>query len=407
MDFCASRQPILDADNQLFAYELLLRDSFETVLPADSIDEAASRMVEGFQINLGIETYTESKPGFIKFTHETLTQGYARLFDPGAIVVELLGTESASDDLLTVVSELKQAGYRFTLDEFEDITEWERFIPLIDYVKFDIKKRSVEEIASIKDGLAGHEHLEFLAEKVETRQEFEQYKKLGIHYFQGYYFAKPEVVAAKSLSPLQTGLLELMAAVSADNFEADKVTQLLERDLNLSFKLLRYTNSAAFKRAADISSIHQAVVFLGQAEVKRFVALLFAAQSAEGKPEVLVKMAMIRARFFELLSENAVKSDKSTAYLTGLMSLIDAILDQPLDKILDQLPLSKDINRALLKGRGALADFVALANAYEKGEWESGQMLEDKLSLEEELSYLLYRDAVNWADQQLAAMQAA
>ena len=89
------------------------------------------------------------------------------------------------------------------------------------------------------------------------------------------------------------------------------------------------------------------------------------------------------------------------------MSLIDAILDQPLDKILGQLPLSKDINKALLKGRGALADFVALANAYEKGEWESGQMLEDKLSLEEELSYLLYRDAVNWADQQLAAMQAA
>jgi EAL and modified HD-GYP domain-containing signal transduction protein len=264
---------------------------------------------------------------------------------------------------------------------------------------------TLDEIASIVEELKEFPHIELLAEKVETLEEFEQCKALGFKYFQGYFFSYPEVVKAKSLSPAQMTLAELLYETSAQELDLPKITQIFERDINLAYKLLRYSNSAIFKRRAEISTIKQALVVLGQYELKKFLSLLFAAQVNSSKPEELLKMAMIRARFCEDLAQAEGSQDQGMAFLTGMMSLIDAILDDHIEKIMEQLPLAAEIKAALVKGEGKLAEYLALAKAYERGSWDDVEQIRDSLELSVQQAPSFYNESIQWATEQMRALE--
>lgn len=404
MYFYAARQPILDIDKNLFAYELLFRDGVSNVFPDIDEDEATSRIVEGSQVSFGIEDFTDNKPAFINFTLETILKKYPSMMAPEAVVVEILETVQPGKRLLAAVKELKQQGYVIALDDYEHKPVWKHFYPYVDIIKFDLRAMSLTEIANILTELKPHTHIDMLAEKVETLEEFEQCKTLGFKYFQGYFFSKPELVKAKNLSPAQMTLAELLYETSNPEIDLPKVTQIFERDINLSYKLLRYTNSAAFKRRAEISTIKQALVVLGQHELKKFLSLLFAAQVNDSKPDELLKMAMVRARFCELLAGSTSQIDSAMAFLTGMMSLIDAILDESIEKIMEQLPLAAEIKLALIKGQGDLAKLLKLSIAFEKGDWVLESQLESTLKLSDSQIAAKYADAINWADEQLSAL---
>lgn len=404
MYFYAARQPILDIDKNLFAYELLFRDGVSNVFPDIDEDEATSRIVEGSQVSFGIEDFTDNKPAFINFTLETILKKYPSMMAPEAVVVEILETVQPGKRLLAAVKELKQQGYVIALDDYEHKPVWKHFYPYVDIIKFDLRAMSLTEIANILTELKPHTHIDMLAEKVETLEEFEQCKTLGFKYFQGYFFSKPELVKAKNLSPAQMTLAELLYETSNPEINLPKVTQIFERDINLSYKLLRYTNSAAFKRRAEISTIKQALVVLGQHELKKFLSLLFAAQVNDSKPDELLKMAMVRARFCELLAGSTSQIDSAMAFLTGMMSLIDAILDESIEKIMEQLPLAAEIKLALIKGQGDLAKLLKLSIAFEKGDWVLESQLESTLKLSDSQIAAKYADAINWADEQLSAL---
>ncbi len=405
MNFYAARQPILDKSKKLFAYELLFRDSIDNVFPEIDGDEATSKMIEASQFNMGISEFTGSKPAFINFTLETLTQGYPEMLTSEEVVVEVLETIKPGKKLLALCKDLHQKGYTLALDDYEHQSVWAHFYPYIKIIKIDIQQTSVEDIKKVLVAIKEHPHIKMLAEKVETYEEYDQMLQLGFDYFQGYFFAKPEMVKTKSLSPSQMAMAELLYETSKTNLDLNGITKVFERDVSLSYKLLRYANSAIFKRRNEISTIKQALVILGSGELKRFIGLMFAVTANPDKPSELINLAMTRAKFCELVAQDSRSQlDISIAFLTGLLSMIDAILDEDMATVLEKLPLSQDIKDPLITKKGAMAALIKLVDLIEHAQWDKITLVIEKLKLDKDKVVEHYNQAVAWADEQTQAV---
>ena len=404
MYFYAARQPILDRNKELYAYELLFRDGLENAFPDIDGDEATSRMVEGSQLSFGLEDFLGDKPGFINFTLDTLTKKYPTMLPKEQVVVEILETIQPGKRLLAECQALKEKGYVIALDDYIHQPVWRHFYPFVDIIKIDFRSTSTDTINQIKAAITDFTHIKLLAEKVETNEEFQLAMDLGFSYFQGYFFSKPEMMQSKALSPAQMTLAELLYETSKSDMDLNKITQVFQRDVHLSYKLLRYSNSAIFKRRTEIETIKQALIVLGQAELKKFLSLLFTAQISSDKPAELMRMSMTRARFAEGLAQLHGKVDTDKAFLTGLMSLMDAILDEPIDSVMSKLPLAKEIKEALVEKKGILADYIKLIQFYETAQWQEASTAINTLQLANDKVPDAYHTAVQWANEQMKAL---
>ncbi len=405
MVFYAARQPILDRDKRLFAYELLFRDGVDNVFPDVDDDEATAKLIEGSHLNFGLEDITGDKKAFINFTLDTLVKKYPTMLSHEQLVVEILETVPPGKKLLAATQDLKTRGYTIALDDYIHKPVWKHFYPFVDIIKIDFNAQSVEEIEKIINDIKPWPHIQFLAEKVETHEQYEKAMELGFTYFQGFFFSKPEMVSSKSLAPSQMTLAELLYETSNADLDLRKITEVFERDVTLSYKLLRYSNSAAFKRRAEISTIKQALVVLGAEELKKFLSMLFTAQVASEKPPELMRLSLTRARFAEMLAKtHAQVKDTGMAFLTGMLSLIDGILDQEMHSVLERLPLSVEIKEAILEQKGLLAEYLALVTHYEKADWDSATADQEKLGLDATEVADAYHDAASWANAQMEAL---
>lgn len=401
MYFYAARQPILDKEKNLFAYELLFRDSIDNVFPDIDGDEATSKMIEASKFNLGISEFTGNKPAFINFTLETLSKDYPRMLSNEELVVEILETIKPGKKLLELCKELFEEGYTIALDDYIHQKVWAHFYPFVKIIKVDIQDTSTEQIHEIKAAIKDHPHIQLLAEKVETYEEYNEAVDLGFELFQGFFFSKPEMVKTKSLSPSQMAMAELLYETSKPELDLASITSVFERDVSLSYKLLRYANSAIFRRRSEISTIKQALVTLGSSELKRFLGLMFATNVNPDKPSELINAAMTRAKFCEMVAGD-IKApiDTSIAFLTGLLSLIDAILDEDLSSILEKLPLAPEIKEALSTRKGLLAALIVLVEKIEHADWDKTSVVMEKLGLSKEKVVKDYNEAIAWADEQ-------
>ncbi len=402
MYFYAARQPILDINKKLYAYELLFRDSINNVFPDIDGDIATSKMVEASKFNMGISDFTANKPAFINFTLETLSKGYPEMLSPEEVVVEILETIKPGKRLLALCKDLFEKGYTLALDDYEHQTVWEHFYPYIKIIKIDWQNSTLDEIKEIIAAIANYPHIELLAEKVETYEEYNQAVELGCVLFQGFFFAKPEMMKTKTLTPSQMAMAELLYETSKPELDLAGITSVFERDVSLSYKLLRYANSAMFKRRSEISTIKQALVTLGLLELKRFMGLMFATNINPDKPSELINSAMARAKFCELAAENMNNNniDSSKAFLTGLLSLIDAILDEDIESVLAKLPLAKEIKDALLTREGDMAQLIKLVEFIEHAQWDESVVTMETLGLTKDQVIKDYNDAISWADEQ-------
>ena len=401
MYFYAARQPILDKEKKLFAYELLFRDSIDNIFPDIDADEATTKMIEASNFNLGISEFTGNKPAFINFTLETLAQGYPETLTTEEVVVEILETVKPGKKLLAICKDLHQKGYTIALDDYIHQSVWQHFYPFISIIKIDWQDTSIATIKDVKVAIQDFPHIKLLAEKVETYEEYNQALELDFELFQGFFFAKPEMVKTKSLSPSQMAMAELLYETSKKDLDLASITSVFERDVTLSYKLLRYANSAIFKRRNEISTIKQALVTLGSEELKRFLGLMFASNINPDKPSELINAAMVRAKFCELMaSEVKPPIDNSIAFLTGLLSLIDAIVDEELASILSKLPLAQEIKDTLLTRKGVMASLIMLLEFIERAEWSKTTTVMETLGLEKSNVIKSYNEAIAWADEQ-------
>lgn len=402
MSFYAARQPILNKDKTLFAYELLFRQSLENVFPKINDNQATAKLIEGLQFNLGLETLTQGTLAFINFTHDTLLDGYPLLLSKDQIVVEILETARPGKRLLKACRELKEKGYILALDDYEHDPLWRHFFPYIDIIKIDYSLSSNEQIKQILREVKPYPQIKLLAEKIETYSEYQHALEIGCEYFQGYFFSKPEVIRSIAFKPSQLSVVNLMSEVSKSEPDIDKISAIFEGDVELSFKLLRYAQSPIFKRAGKIESLKQAIIMFGLDELKRFISLLFTAQFSLGKPQELSVMALARARFCEqMVRAYRSATEPSSAFLIGLLSLLDAMVDTNITELMEKLPIAQTLKDTLIKRQGELANYLTLCELLESAKWSTAEDFCQQSGYAVEPALECFQQGLQWASERI------
>lgn len=398
MDAYVARQPIFNRRKKIFGYELLFRDATAKFVPGTDGDVATSTVLGNSFFNIGMDQLIDGKKSFINFTQNLIVQKVPLLLPSSETVVEILEDVVPTPELLDACREIAHKGYIIALDDFAYSPELKPLIEIANIIKFDFRASSLDEIKGYLRQIKRHDKLSFLAEKVENYDEFKRAQQMGFDYFQGFFFCKPELVKGKEISGSQLNLLHIMAEVNRPDFDFGNLERLIAPDVSLSYKLLRYINSAFFAKAQDIASIQQALVYMGEEEIRRFVSLVAISNLAKGKPDELIRASCIRAKFCELLGDVTPWPAKPDELFTlGMFSLIDAIVDQPMERIMNELPLADNIKNALARRKGELIGYLGLIEYYEKGQWGLMSRVSNALHIPQETFPELYRRACQWA----------
>ena len=371
MEIYTARQPILNVKKQVVAYELLFRDSQKNCFPTDvAPDIATAKLLTSSYLNIGLDEITEGKPALINFPMTTLSDHLVNMVPYKNIIVEVLETAEPSDENFEILVKLFHQGYTLALDDFIYSTAWDRFLPFVKLIKIDIIETPLSSIAHLIP-LFRQNKIMLLAEKVETHEEFLQAKDLGFDYYQGYFFYKPEILIGVEIESSQPFLMSIYHEVMKEDYSYRKLESFFEHDMDLTYKLLRFVNSVFFGHTNEFSSIKQAIVYLGAIQLRKFICLIVLAKLNPQKPTVLIQNTILRARLCEQFAKiMGLNKLIEYAFLTGLFSTIDAILDRPMEKVLMSLPLAEEINIALIEHTGSLAECLAFVIAYTEGDWD-------------------------------------
>jgi len=392
-----ARQPVFDVHKKLFAYELLFRQTLGLSLGELSGDRATTSLLSTAFLTEGIEKIAGNKPCFINFTENLLLKEIAHSFPKNKIIVEILEDVRPTPEVIEACRHLSQMGYILALDDFVYAHELLPLVELTNIIKIDYRLSTPQEIERLQYRLSRFS-IKYLAEKIESYEEFEHARKLGFHYFQGYFFAKPESLRITEIASNKTSLLRLLMEVNKRETSVERLEEIIEADVAISYKLLRYINSAFFYLLKQVDSIRQAIVYLGEREIRRFVTLVIVSELAADKPTELVRLSVIRARWCELLAENSQRAqDVSEVFLLGLFSLIDAILDTPMEQMMEKLPLSDEVKDALTVRQGPLAPFLQAVMFYEQGDSKQCLQALRLIKVDPAKVYDLYLEAVKFS----------
>lgn len=396
MDVFVARQPIFDINKKIYAYELLFRSGESNGFPDIDGETATTSLLSSSFFTVGIDKIGAGKLVFINFTEELLLNETPQLFPPDKMVVEILEDVSPGPEIVSACQVLKDKGYSLALDDFVYSKQFEELLHLSNIIKIDFRLTPVETLGEMVETLKQY-NCKLLAEKVETYDEFHQAVELGFDYFQGYFFSKPEVLKNKDLSSSQGGMLRLISKINTEEFDVESLAGLVAQDVSITYKLLKYINSSHFSRLQPLTSIRQAITFLGENGFKMFVSLIATSKLSENKPEELIRTSIIRARFLEQIGSQ-LKKDSSELFLLGLFMSIDAMLDQSIENVIGKMPLSDSLKEALVSRTGELYVFVRLVESYEAGKWVAFRFAQKKLGLTDNLITKFYVDALAWAD---------
>ncbi|KPV93304.1 putative cyclic-di-GMP phosphodiesterase AdrB [Pseudoalteromonas sp. P1-30] len=398
MSVFVARQAIFNRKQNVVAYELLFRNSAENFFPDIEEGQATARLIMENQLNLGTRHITSGKTALINIGPDSLKHNLCDFLPCKDVVIELLETIEPTDDNYQLCRELFHKNYKLALDDFVYNEQWERFLKFIKLVKFDIAQTPLSDIAEIVEKLKQHKKIKILAEKIETQADYHQAHKMGFDYFQGYFFAKPTMHEQQDIDYNYALVVAIYAQVMKPSPDIKQISVLFEADAALAYKLMRLINSGVFPIQSKISSIKQALVYLGHERLKKFVSLIVTAHTAGKKPAELMQVCVVRARFCELIAKQVSKSLAGEAFLTGLFSLLDAILDQPMSLLVEKLPFPDDIKAALLNEKNTLYYILNVVQAYETGSWWTLEKAVILLNVKRDVLPGLYNQAVDWAD---------
>lgn len=410
MDVFVARQAIFDRNLNVYGYELLFRSCRSEAFDGADGTLASAQVITNSFCSIGVEKLLAGKRAFINFPRDLLIGEFASVLPSQTVVIEILESVEPDPEVIAACRSLKGRGYLLALDDFIPRECYDPLAALADIIKVDFRTTpEAERRALIRR--YGQDGIRMLAEKVESLEESARARDLGYAYFQGYFFARPVIVAGRQIPSLKLNCLRILQEIHRPELEYGQMENLIRRDVSLSYKLLRYINSAAFAWHSRIESIRQALVLLGEQEIRKWVSLVALPDLALDKPSELVVSAILRARFCELLAPWAGLPDrKADLFLMGMFSLLDAMMDRPLAELLAELHLAGEVRDVLL-GKAApdnrLAAIYALVRAYEGAEWDRLAATAARLNVPKEIIPELYLDAVHWSDRIFQTAQRA
>ena len=396
-----ARQPVFRADRSVWGYELLFRASGDATgaMITDSNMATIKVIADGFV--LASSGVSDEKRFLVNFPRELILDGSAHALPADRCVVEILEDVMPTPEVLQAVDNLRKSGFTLAMDDFMGEDELMPFLDHVDIIKVDIlglgsARQAIEPLAAI---LAKY-GCKLLAEKVEDAETFEMTKELGFTLFQGYFFSKPEIIPGKKISANQITKLSLMQELGNPDFNITELSRIIQSDTALSYRLFKYINSAGMGVKSKVESVSRALALLGQRQVSQWLrAAIISDISPSKKAEQFALMSIHRARFLELLgtASGNKRGSSEQLFLLGLFSLLDGMLDMPMDEILADLPIDPVVNSALTKSGGPLNMCLDLVRAYETSEWESLPDLLPSPATPLEDVDALYMDAMRWA----------
>ncbi|WP_413111363.1 EAL and HDOD domain-containing protein [Thaumasiovibrio sp. DFM-14] len=386
----------MDREQQIIGHELLFRDGLNNAFPDVSDEYATSRILADRMCTLQRSTQDDQQHvAFINFPQQNLLALTPTLFPKDDFVIEILEKCTPNDALFDAIQTLFHKGYTLALDDFSGHEDWQRFLPYIHIIKFDLLLTPLAEakVFMEKNRLLP---IKYLAEKVETLEQFEQAHAAGFDYFQGYFFAKPKISTHPALSPSAMIAMQLFQAMMKPSVDFDEVEQIISCDVSISYKLLRFVNIMTTYQSKPITSFKQALVFLGEDNLKRFIFLIATAYVASDENSPLFSLSIQRARFCELIAPQ-LKQNCSEAFITGLFSLLECMLSHPIEQLVSQLPLRDQVKHALTDNRGPLGGIISLTKAYDHANWKIIKLICNHYRLEEQKIAEAYVNSLQWA----------
>lgn len=397
-----ARQPILGLNRRVYGYELLYRSSARNAFDGTEGSVATREVIANGLMTIGLARLVGNGFAFINFNRDLLLSDVPLMLPARSVIVEILETVEMDEAVVARCRELKKLGFQLALDDVSATDQIRPLASLADIVKVDFRLTGASQQERIASEFR-HSQTRLVAEKVETAEEFERARGFGYSYFQGYYFERPAIVSSNRVSSQKSTYMQVLSELSQKDLNYIQLERLFKHDPPMTYRLLRYLNSAQFNWSSHIHSVRHALSLLGDEELRRWLGLLGLASLAEGKPNALIVTAVIRGRFCELLSVHTrLNSRSSELFLMGLLSLFDAVLECPMEDVVAGLGLSTDVREALLgggDGSSRLIRVFRLTLAWESADWDAVIELSQSLEIDTAIVADVYTEAVNWSDR--------
>ena len=388
-----ARQPIFDREEKVFGYELLFRDGLENCFTGDT--DQASRSTLDRSLLMGLDVLCDGRRAFVNCTRDTLIKGLVTLLPSTFTVVEILESVPPDPDVIAACHSLKEQGYMIALDDYISGDAREPLAEIADIIKVEMQLTTEQERADLVKQF-GPWRRRMLAEKVETRHDFVKARDQGFVYFQGYFFRRPEMLSTRDMPASRLHYLRMLQEVSRPELDLTGLEHLIKSEASVCYRLLRYLNSAVFGLRKEVHSVKHALSLLGERDIRRWVRLIAAVGAGQEKTSDLVLSALVRGRFGELLAPQVVHGE-SDLFLLGLLSLIDAMLEMPMESVLEKIPLDHETKDVLLGRPSVLRPVFQLMLAHESGEWDAAATLSEELNLNAGDVAGYYWQAQQWA----------
>ncbi len=394
------RQPILDSDRDLYSFELLYREGQQNAFPDVNPEIATIKVLVNTYLSPGFEQIAAKKT-FINFSEQLLMTNIFDTLNPKQVVIEILEDVQMTPILLERLKKLKEDGFQLALDDFvleKQFEEFPELFHLIDYIKVDFLLTTREERAAVEALKNMYPHLILLAEKIETLEQFEEAKKVGYELFQGYFFAKPDIIQSAKLPAELPLYFELMNLLNEKDPSLKKIADVIMKDVSLTYKLLKHTNTYIYQSREKISSVKQAIMRIGLGTLKKWVQFLIVYQEdageLNGQIKVLTNHALVRAKLCELLARHKQLPNVDEYYMLGMFSLMDLILQREKEEVFPMLPVSAEIIATLCGEKTEMTSYLEIATLLEERSYDAAIGLAEQLGVEEkELSKLALQAA--------------
>lgn len=394
-----ARQPIYDRDLAVMGYELLYRSGDMDVAVFKDGDQASRDTILNSFLHIGIDNLVGSALAFINLPENfVINEALTPMFKEQS-VLELLEDIEPRPPVIDGIKRLKQEGYRIALDDFWHKQKLEPFLELADFVKINVGGKDQGEIRLQLDYLEGR-NLKTVAAKVETEEVHILCREMGFDFFQGFFFCRPQVVQQKYMPANKLVVLNVLNKLQNPELDFDELEAILAQDVTLSYKLLRYINSAAFSLRSEVESIKDAIVLLGLKNIKHWVSLILMSKVVENKPKELIVTALVRGKMCELLAQRYNPDIASQMFIIGLFSVLDALMDTPMVDLLDTVILSMPIKLALLDKEGEHGELYQQVLFYDEHRWDEIDSSKFEIGALTEA----YVSSVKWADQSIEAL---
>lgn len=364
MEVYVGRQPIFDRHNQVFGYELLYRRSMNNFYEGTDGNQATRDLIYNAFFAMQIEDLTEGKVGFINFTDAMVRDLVPEILPKEHLIIEILENSVVDQDLIQACKSLKEKGYTLALDDFVLSPSFEPLLDLVDIIKIEFPYVALDTQRSL---IKKYKHkIRFLAERLETREEYQVALDMGYDYFQGFFFSKPIIYKQKDIGVLNTSILNIIHQLRTLDPDYEQIARAVELDLGLSYKVLRLSNTISYGARYTVRSVHQALVRIGILELRRWFNVLLLKDLQQVENHELIKLSLVRAHLMERLAQHCGYDDQSLDYLlTGMFSSMDVLLSKPMEEVLIGMPLVDSVKAALLGEDNDLSRVLNFVKRYE------------------------------------------